>query len=341
MERLHRTNKRENQALSIDDFYIGDIPEYPEWVEISRISDGSGHDPPYLFFVRDEHRQDKALFLFPHGSFDYHRQAVYYYEKVHLALQRSTSRRIEKAKISYGSCNRGQCFYQIVPWMHDRPFLLNVKDIQVEELHEFAFSAISCLKALHHLPLVRSIASDDWSGRYIHQSRSILKAARYQYPELATLKHFSKFFESNIRMVSRRPVCPILGNFTPEAWYVHEDFKMVTPTLCDLQHGDPWYDFRYLPISIHPLHAQLAICLIDYYFNFAPPDEFFICMVIYSVTSLLKCLIGTSMEDHEKRQQLVKLLRSIDHDHAKFVHAIPEWYKPLKHAYLSPNKKLL
>lgn len=320
-----------NQTVYLDEpVFIGDIPEFGKWREMRLVH--SPYPGEWLFYIRDVDNNQLALKLYRHHDYNYFYQAFQYQKQIESFLHDYPSfSRDRRIAPGFGVCSGGSHVYFLLAWKHEYRFGDELNGLPVYEKLKPALSAATYIKAAESILL--DCPSSDWANQVKQRLERCFNQLMYRADEPAAVKHFSRFFrQQECVLATRRPsVC--YREFSPDHWYSQPDGTVRIPLISHWIHADTWYHFRRLLTDIFPESQALAVFMVDMYFDFAPPRDFFICLAIYTMLDLFEQLCEFRSLRCEQAQVVLTKIRAVDHMYAKFTRSVPTWYKPLNHNY--------
>lgn len=316
------------------------IPEYDSWVEMRLVRRKTDND--LLFFIRDSYNDKYALRILGDRSYDYYCRCFYYQTQIDNAIGISKE---TTESLKYGLCRSGSFVYFMMPWQHDLRFDSVLKKLHFDDKLKPAASAAAYLRAASSIARqeygsnnqdVLRFADSCNSVRWMEQIDDRVTKARRTLSmrglEIAALDHFRGFYKKHRSVLASRNLTICYERFAPDMWYYQSDGSLRIPLITDWSFADEWYNLNSLFTDIHASCEDLAVLLIDFYFDFSPPEEFFICSTIYNVLNILEQLICCEDLQREDAKLLIRRLRAINQMYSKFTSFIPNWYKHINTA---------
>jgi hypothetical protein len=311
---------------------IGSIPEFENWREMRQIQIDQTNE--WLFYIRDSSNNKLALKIFKRkaNSYDYYYQAYRFQQQIEDFLdQIPLILKSNRILSRFGLCSNDEYIYFLLPWQHEISLADQIDYLPFYNTMKPALCAASYLRAAESVPV--NCDSAKWIIQIQARIDECLNNLRYRSMDLAALNHFERFYNSNRYVLQSREISLCYKDFSLEQMYYQADGGIKIPLISNWTYADPWYHFRCLLTEIYPASKDLAIFLVDSYFKFAPPKEFFVCLAIYTMLDLFEDLCVCSSMRSEQALGIMKEIRAVDHMYAKFRRGIPVWYKPLKAAY--------
>lgn len=336
---LHRLHEPRTEIMLANSVRIclETIPGYSDWEEMRLVRRRSVSD--LLFFIRDRNGEELALRILGDRSYDYYCRCFHYQKQIDAMLGMNTA---AEAALDYGLCRSGQYVYFVMPWQHDCSFDNIVRQLRFDDKLKPAASAASYIKAASSIARQGAVCRDTGSlmfadgynsEKWLAQiDRRIARVRKYlagRGLNIAALNHFNSFYRKNRRLLASREMTICYNRFSPSVWYYQPDGSIRVPLISEWSYADEWYSLNCLLTDIHAASEDLAVLLIDFSFDFSPPEEFFICSAIYNMLNVLEQLACCTDMCCDKAKNLTCRVREIDHMYAKFTSSIPCWYKQI------------
>lgn len=339
---LRRLHEPLNELLLNDSIRIclKTIPGYDNWEEMRLVRRRS--DTDLLFYIRDLNGEEFALRILGDRSYDYYCRCYHYQTQIDnvLGIKSELS-----AELDYGLCRSGQYVYFVMPWQHDRSFDRVVQHLHFDDKLKPAASAAAYIKAASTIALQDSIrtsenvlkfadsyTADKWLKQIDDRVSRVRRHLSAMGLDIAALEHFRRFYRKYRYLLASRNLTICYECFSPNMWYYQQDGSIRIPLISEWSYADEWYSLNRLLTDIHGASEDLAILMIDFSFDFSPPEEFFICSAIYNVLNVLEQLACCDDLQNDEAGKLVSRLRVIDQMYSKFTSTVPTWYKQLNTA---------
>lgn len=319
---------------------IKTIPGYDNWTEMRLVRRRS--DTDLLFRIRDNNGDEFALRILGDRSYDYYCRCFHYQRQIDHLMGISDS---SVSDIHYGLCRSGQFVYFVMPWQHDRSFDSVVKQLKFDEKLKPAASAAAYLRAASSIARQETVGNNEdllkfadgyTADKWLDQIDSRISCVRRSLSamglDIAALEHFRGFYRKNRGLLASRKLTICYERFSPNMWYYQQDGSIKVPLISEWSYADEWYSLNCLLTDIHAVCEDMAVLLIDFSFDFSPPEEFFICSAIYNVLNIMEKLVCCKNLQSEYARELIRRLRSIDQMYSKFTSPIPNWYKQINTA---------
>ncbi|NLW12243.1 MAG: hypothetical protein GX028_09540 [Clostridiaceae bacterium] len=313
------------------------IPGYKNWEEMRLVRRRSVSD--LLFHVRDCNGDEFALRILGDRSYDYYCRCYHYQKQIDVALGIGS---VVDSELDYGLCRSGQYVYFIMPWQHDRSYDSVAKRLRFDDKLKPAASAAAYIKAASSIARQEAVGKDagllkfadgynseKWLNQIDDRVAKVRRCLSSKGLDIAALEHFRRFYRSNRHLLASRTLTICYNRFAPNMWYYQPDGSIRVPLISEWSYADEWYSLNGLLTDIHAVCEDFAVLLIDFSFDFSPPEEFFICSAIYNMLNVLEQLACCSDLRSDKARKLISRLRSIDQMYSKFTSSIPTWYKQI------------
>lgn len=310
--------------------YLGDLPNFNTWQEMRLVQEENNNR--WLFFIRDSNNLKLALYIFVKHSYDYFYRVKQFQDHINIFMSKLPYFESRKNPvIDFGLLNCGKYVYFLMPWQHDCVLSSKIKEMSVQSALKPALCIASYLKAIENISSTDSLRSYkeiqiDWSKKIDRRIKTLFNKIKYINVDIAAIEHFTKFYEEKKHILQNRKINIYYNNFVPENWYYQMDETVSIPLIFDWESGDVWYTLCKLLSEIYPANENLAVFLIDAYFNFEVPKDFFPCLAIYNMLELFDQLVS-SEESQKQRKQIIASIRELDHMFSKFTLDYPAWYK--------------
>ncbi|MDN5315015.1 MAG: hypothetical protein PWP10_3765 [Clostridiales bacterium] len=316
-----------------------DIPGFAHWREMRLIRRRSKHD--LLFYIREDGGSELALRIMAEHSYDYYCSCFHFQKQINRQLKNDDSIVSDDGyELRFGVCGKSQVVYFLMCWQHDRCFNEIVHNLSFHDKIRPAAAAAAHLKAVEKIVpregLVRFSDSDEdkWFKHIEKRYKMVRSHLKYYNRDIAAFSHFEQYYQTNKHLLSGRSLAVCYKSFCPGSWYYQTDGTVRVPLITEWIRGDSWYSLNRLFTDIHTSSEDLAVLLVDSYFDFDPPEEFFACCVIYSMLQLLEELVCQLQSGNTEAQPLLRRIRAIDRMFGRFTVMVPQWYKKIELASL-------
>lgn len=227
--------------------------------------------------------------------------------------------------IEFGILNDNNC-YTLLSWLDGIDARTAVKDLSDEDVYLLGVEAGKILKEIHNLEIDEPSIS--WWDKYLSKMERKIKALLESSMQIPLQEQLIKYYRDNVYLMKNRPMC-----------FCHGDYHLGNMIVCNGKIGiidfdkcgiaDPYDEFK--PFCWNTMESEyFETGLIDGYFDYNIPDDFFKILKYYTVESMISHLPWAVNYGKEE----VVIMQKINELQMKwwdnFNLDIPTWYKKIK-----------
>ena len=147
------------------------------------------------------------------------------------------------------------------------------------------------------------------------------------------LYHTLNFIESFDPYIENRPTAPGAASHVIYHATTIENATHMLDHFVGFDYVDPYFDITRVLLWLSDAAPDMRPMILDHYFIFTPPAEFFLYYVYYGCCLYLDEYVRALPFGDAARQEALNRLRNFARQHKTFRNCVPTWYRPIKSRY--------
>lgn len=227
--------------------------------------------------------------------------------------------------IAFGILNENSC-YTLLSWLDGVDARVAIKDLSDEDAYLLGVEAGKILKEIHKLEIEEQSIS--WWDKYLPKMERKINALLESSMQIPLQEKLIKFYRDNVYLMKNRPMCFCHGDYHLGNMIVNNGkIGIIDFDKCGVT--DPYDELK--PFCWNTMESEyFETGLIDGYFDYNIPDDFFKILKYYTIESMISHLPWAVNFGEEE----VIIMKKINELQMKwwnnFNLDIPTWYKKIK-----------
>lgn len=217
-----------------------------------------------------------------------------------------------------------EAVYSIHSWIDGTDAELTIPTLSLEKQFSYGFTAGQILKKIHEIPSPSNII--DWEDRF--SKKAYRKIQMY---ENCPLKYengqlFIDYIHTHLNLLKGRPSTFQHGDYHIGNMMINSNKELVILDFNRFDYGDPWEEFNRIVWCAQKAPA-FAKGMIDGYFNYTVPSEFWELLALYISSNTLGSLSWSINFGEDQIRIISQQAEEILGWYHNLKDLIPSWYK--------------
>lgn len=294
------------------------IPQSSDWSSIEPLNKGWSKDLKYI--VTDKAQRKFVLRISDISLYEKR-------EKQFSLLNMLEPFNINCPKpISFGKLNDNQ-IYMLITYLEGVPASKYVRTISDKESYKLGIEAGKILKVIHSLSnnAIKDYPKQTWHERYLEKIDKKISAITSSDYKFDNWQFICNFIKENTHLVKDRPYVFTHGDYHLGNMIVNNGhIGIIDFDKC--VYADPYDEFKCFCWNVFE-NPYFESGLINEYFNYNVPSDFFKILKLYAAESLISHLPWATTFGEKEINTAYKVIDSVMKWYDNFTLDIPLWYK--------------
>lgn len=297
--------------------FLEDIKEYAIFRTIREIAEGWSTDRKFYVETKDGQRlllrvSDRKLEADKRRAFE----RLTAISKSAIQMQRP---------VAFGVCNEGKSVYMLLSWVEGENLSSKLKTMLPADQYSTGLLAGKMLRTLHNVPVVEK--NPPLKEQRIAHKQNKIKLYETSYVRARDDEAVLRFAKEHLDKIYDLPPVYRHGDFHSDNLVITKEGTIGLIDFNRIDCGDPYEDFRHIPLLDAGRSVPFATGVIDGYFEQGVPSSFWETLAVYVAQTSMTQINWAERFGIDEVDMMQQQFHKTKADYDAFTRMVPKWFE--------------